>query len=122
MAANKRSNTPALDHREKRTKFAVPIAKYVRQVAPGSAGPGKPEHGFHKQPVVSAATARIPNLARQMRSHPLPNSIFQHQSNRHPSLCKRKLESDFSLRRNLEGYVRAHGTVRRIRATSCKPD
>ena len=49
----------------------------------------EPEHSFYKKAIVGAAPARVARLAWQVWSHPLPNAIFQHQSNRHPSVPKK---------------------------------
>src|ERR1700688_823901 len=82
---------------------AIPIAKTVRQVAPGNACPCEPQYRLHEQAIVRARPTRITRLARQVRPYPLPLAVSQHQSNRrHPTLLEKELESDLRPSRNLE--------------------
>src|SRR5580700_8313180 len=107
---------PGLGPSREANEVAVPIAKNLRQIAPGCACPGKPQHRFHKKAIVGAAAPAITYLAWQLWRHPLPNVIFQHETNRHPSLSKKELESDFSLRR----YPKCQRPLSRLRKFSEK--
>jgi hypothetical protein len=82
---------------------AVSVAKEIRQIAPGHACSGEPKDCLHKKAIISPSPAGITCLPRQMRLHPLPLPIFQHQSNRrHPTLPEKEIESDLPPSRNPE--------------------
>src|SRR6476661_3758071 len=84
-------------------EHAVPMAERGRQIAPWTAGPHDPKHRFDETAIITSAAPRIARLAEAMRFHLRPLGISQHESF-HP-----KLESQPSLRRNLEGSVRSRG-------------
>ena len=70
-----------------------------RQIPPGTAGSGNPQHGLDKQSVVLAAAAGIARLAKTKRLHLRPLGVSQNESV-HP-----QLESQPSPDENLEGSV-----------------
>ena len=84
-ASNSRLKTSALTQSRKRVKTRVPVAERGRQIAPGTAGAGNPQHGLDKQPVVLAAATGIARLAQTMRLHLRPLGVSQNESV-HPKL------------------------------------
>ena len=60
----------ALEHRG-------PLAEQRRQVPPRAASAGDSQHCFHKQPVVTAGSARVGGLAETERLHLLPLHVRQ---------------------------------------------
>jgi hypothetical protein len=66
-------------------EHAVPVAERARQIAPGTASAGDPQHRLHKQPVILAATPGIARLAKTQRLHLRPLGVRQYESV-HPKL------------------------------------
>ena len=56
-----------------------------RQIPPGAAGSGDPQHGLDKQPVVLPTAAGIARLAKTKRLHLRPLGVSQNESV-HPKL------------------------------------
>ena len=63
----------ALEHR-------IPLAQKLRQVAPWAARSRDPQHGFHKQAVVTTAAPAITHSAQAVRLHLRPLGVRQNQS------------------------------------------
>jgi hypothetical protein len=70
--SNSRFQTSAFHPVAKARECAVPVAEHRRQIPPGTAGSGDPQHGLDKQSVVLAAAARIARLAKAIRLHLRP--------------------------------------------------
>jgi hypothetical protein len=81
----------------------IPLAEEGRKITPWTAGPHDPKHRFDETAIITSAAPRIAPLAEAMRFHLRPLGISQHES------FRPKLESQPSLRRNLEGSVRSRG-------------
>src|SRR5216683_1923011 len=58
-----------------------PLAERFRQIAPWRARTRNPKNRFDKKPVVTPGAAGVTNFTRQLRRHPIPLRIAQHQSN-----------------------------------------
>jgi hypothetical protein len=59
---------------------AVPVAERGRQIPPGTAGSGDPQHGLDKSSIVLAAAAGISRLAKTKRLHLRPLGVSQNES------------------------------------------
>jgi len=103
----------------KANEHTVPVSKNFWKITPRRTRSRQPENGFDKQPVVGSAPPWIADLSRQMRRHPNPLRISQHQANRHSWLpTEKELESG--------GFCEVpdgrDGTTGGILGTSLKPD
>ncbi len=87
----------------KTNEHTVPVSENFWKITPRRTRSRQPENGFDKQPIVGSAPAWIAHLSRQMRRHPNPLRISQHQANRHSWLpTEKELESDLRVCGNPE--------------------
>jgi len=109
-------------------KDTVPVAKYVRQVAPGRARPHDPQHALDKHPIVPARRALLIRPPDDQGRNPLPLRIAQHQTIQHAQdrLPKSSLESRPKAKgkpkspQNLERRLTGHSFGRREERSSCR--
>ena len=58
----------------------IPVAEHRRQIPPGAARSGNPQHRFEKQTIVTSAATRVRRLTQTMRLHPRPLGVRQNES------------------------------------------
>ena len=61
-------------------ELAVPVTERGRQIPPGAARSGDPQHGLDKKSVVLAAAAGIARLAKTKRLNLRPLGVSQNES------------------------------------------
>jgi hypothetical protein len=89
-AAKMRPHTPLRLHRLKRSEYAIPLAKWLRQIAPRRARTHDPQHAFDEHSVIAARRAFLVRSADDQWRYPIPLFIAQHQAILHAQDCLQK--------------------------------